>query len=75
MKPKRIKPIPTPPALAEISGNDRNLLTNAYKTGLIIGWRHESERGYRLTLGDRRDEYVEITKLSSYLDRLRKIAS
>jgi len=75
MKPKRIKnTIPTPPALAEISGNDRDLLTNAYKTGLITGWRHDRERGYRLTLGDRRDEYVEITKLSSYLEKLRKSA-
>ena len=73
MKPKRIKnTIPTPPALAEISGSDRNLLINAYKTGLIVGWRQDRERGYRLTLGDRRDEYVEVTKLSSYLERLRK---
>ena len=75
MKPKRIKnTIPTPPALAEISGNDRDLLTNAYKTGLIAGWKQDSERGYRLTLGDRRDEYVEITKLSHYLEKLRKSA-
>ena len=76
MKPKRIKDtIPTPPALAEISGNDRGLLTNAYKTGLIVGWKQDRERGYRLTLRDRGDEYVEITKLSSYLERLGKRAS
>jgi len=76
MKPKRTKAtIPTPPALAEISGNDRDLLTNAYKTGLIFGWKRDSERGYRLTLGDQRDEYIEIAKLSSYLERLRKGAS
>ena len=76
MKPKRIKStVPTPPALPEISGNDRDLLTNAYKTGLIFGWKHDRERGYRLTLGDQRDEYVEMTKLSSYLQKLRKGAS
>jgi hypothetical protein len=55
----------------EISGADRDLLTHAYKAGLILGWKHDSERGYRLTLGDRRDEYVEMTKVSSYLEKLR----
>ena len=76
MKPKRTKKtILTHPPLAEISGSDRDVLTHAYKTGLIVGWRHDSERGYRLTLGDRRDEYVETTKLTSYLEKLRKSAS
>ncbi len=76
MKPKRTKAA-TPPAqpLAEMSGSDRDVLTNAYKTGLIVGWSRDSERGYRLTRGDRRDEYVEIAKLTTYLDKLRKIAS
>ena len=75
MRQKRIKnKIPAPPTLVEMSGNDRDLLTKAYKTGLIFGWRQDRERGYRLTLGDRRDEYVEITKLSSYLEKLRKSA-
>ena len=75
MKPKRRKDaIPAPPPLPEISESDRTGLTNAYKTGLIVGWRRDRERGYRLTLGDRRDEYVEITKLTSYLERLRKSA-
>lgn len=75
MKPKRRKhTIPAPPPLPEILESDRTGLTNAYKTGLIVGWRRDSERGYRLTLGDRRDEYVEITKLTSYLERLRKSA-
>ena len=76
MKPKRTKnTIPAHPPLADISGSDRDVLTHAYKTGLIVGWKRDIERGYRLTLGDRRDEYVEITKLTSYLDRLRKAAS
>ena len=75
MKPKRTKTA-TPPAepLAEMSESDRDVLTNAYKTGLIVGWSRDRERGYRLTLGDRRDEYVEIAKLSHYLEKLRKSA-
>ncbi len=70
MKSKRPLKIPPPP-LPEISGPDRDLLKNAYKAGLILGWKHDLEHGYRLTLGDQRDEYVENTKLSSYLDKLR----
>jgi hypothetical protein len=75
MKPKRTKAAAAPPPLAEMSGTDKTVLANAYKTGLIMGWSRDSERGYRLTLGDRRDEYVEIAKLATYLDKLRKIAS
>ena len=75
MRQKRTKvKVPVPPTLAEMSGKDRDLLTKAYKSGLIVGWRQDSERGYRLTLGDRRDEYVEIAKLSHYLEKLRKSA-
>ena len=74
MRPKRTKAAPPIPAL-EISGSDRTLLTNAYKSGLIVAWRHDRERGYRLTLGNQRDEYVEISNLPSYLDRLRNNAS
>ncbi len=69
MKSKRPLTTPPPP-LPEISGLDRELLKTAYKAGLILGWKQDRERGYRLTLGDRRDEYVENTKLSSYLDKL-----
>ena len=76
MRAKRTKDAtPTPPPSAEAPGPDRELLTGAYKAGLIVGWRHDRERGYRLTLGNRRDEYVEMAKLSSYLERLRKVAS
>ena len=73
MKSKRTKePIPTSPPAVEISQSNRDLLADAYKTGLIVGWRNESERGCRLTLGDRRDEYVEVAKLAGYLESLRK---
>lgn len=70
MRPKRQLPIPAAP-LPEVSGPDRDLLTSAYKAGLILGWKQDPDRGYRLTLGNQRDEYVENTKLSSYLDKLR----
>jgi hypothetical protein len=76
MKAKRPKvPAPTASPLDEVSPAERDLLTRAYKTGLIVGWRRDTERGYRLTLGDRRDEYVEIAKLTSYLVRLAKGAA
>jgi hypothetical protein len=70
MRPKRPLPIPPSPP-PEISGPDRDLLANAYKAGLILGWKQDRDHGYRLTLGNQRDEYVENTKLSSYLDKLR----
>jgi hypothetical protein len=73
MRAKRTKStIPAASPVVEISGQDRELLTNAYKTALIAGWKYDGERGYRVTLGNRRDEYVEIAKLSTYLERLRK---
>ena len=78
MKAKRTKattPGSPPPPLAEMSGADREVLARAYKTGLIAGWSRDSERGYRLALRDSRDEYVEIAKLTSYLEKLRKTAS
>ena len=67
--------IPDASPLGETPGADRDLLTHAYKAGLIVAWRHDRDRGYRLTLGNRRDEYVEMTKLSSYLARLVKASA
>jgi hypothetical protein len=63
---------PPPPVISEF---DQAALTNAYKTGLILGWKRDSERGYRLTLEDQRDDYVEIAKLTSYLEKLAKHTS
>ena len=60
----------TPPT-PEISGSDRALLVSAYKAGLIAGWKHDRERGYCLSLGNHRDQYVEVTHLSGYLEKLR----
>jgi hypothetical protein len=70
MKAKRAKAT-TPAPSPEMSGTDRDLLTSAYKTGLIAGWRQDRERGYRLTLANQRDEYVEVSRLSSYIATLR----
>jgi hypothetical protein len=61
----------TAPPIPEITGSDRALLTGAYKAGLIVAWRHDPERGVRLTLSDQRDTYVAVSALSSYLDGLR----
>jgi hypothetical protein len=76
MKAKRAKAsAPKAAPVDETSQGERDVLTHAYKTGLIMGWKRDIERGYRLTLGDRRDEYVESAKLTSYLERLSKGAA
>jgi hypothetical protein len=58
--------------LPEISSSDRHLLSQAYKIGLITGWKRDGG-GYRVTHGDRRDEYVATTDLGSYLERVRAV--
>ncbi|HEV8438996.1 MAG TPA: hypothetical protein VGT40_12945 [Methylomirabilota bacterium] len=65
---KRELPVPAPPG--QISSSDLAELTNAYRTGRIVGWRRDSERGYRVTRAGRPDDYVEVSKLSSYLQGL-----
>jgi hypothetical protein len=57
-----------------MSGGDRDLLTSAYKTGLIAGWRQDRERGYCVALGNQRDEFVEVADLPRYLEKLRAAA-
>jgi hypothetical protein len=70
MRAKRTKETSHP--VPEITAGDRTLLTDAFKTGLIVAWRLDPARGYRLTLNDQQDRYVEIAQLSSYLDGLRR---
>lgn len=71
MRPKRTKDVlPAIPHPVDCSTTDRALLTDAYKAGLIVAWKRDAERGYRLTFGNRPDEYVEVTKLTRYLERL-----
>jgi hypothetical protein len=71
MTRKRTKVV-TPPAPAPVDtpAMDREALIAAYKTGLITAWKHDGERGYRLTMSGRQDEYVEAAKLAKYLGRL-----
>src|SRR5262249_38764376 len=65
---KSLLPVPAPPE--EVSSADLTALTNAYKAGLIVGWRRDTDRGYRVTRAGQPDEYVEISKLASYLEKL-----
>ena len=67
-------PIPVRPDPVEISTSDRDVLTGAYKAGLIVAWKRDVERGYRLSFAGRPDEYVEVTKLTTYLERLKSVA-
>jgi hypothetical protein len=62
--------VPGLPAPVECSTADRAALTGAYKAGLILAWKRDAERGYRLSLAGRPDEYVEVTKLTRYLEKL-----
>ena len=60
--------VPLPP---EVSADDRTVLTAAYKAGLILAWKRDSERGYCLRLAGRLDEYVEVNQLTKYLEKLK----
>ena len=68
---KRTKTVtPELPQPVECSTSDRAGLIHAYKTGLIVAWKRDAERGYRLTFADRPDEYVDVPKLARYLEKL-----
>lgn len=70
MRLKRTKVrVPGPVEPEEISTSDRAVLAGAYKAGLIMGWKRDAERGYRLTFAGREEAYVEVTKLASYIER------
>jgi hypothetical protein len=74
-KPKRKKDsAPAAPPAGEVSGDDRLVLTGAYKSGLIVAWKRDTERGYCLTLAGRSDEYVDVDKLAHYLAKLKAAA-
>ncbi len=62
----------TPQALpsVDVPAPDRAALIAAYQAGLITAWKHEGERGYRLTTRGHQDDYVEVAKLGKYLERL-----
>jgi hypothetical protein len=71
MRAKRTKDVvPALPVPVECSTSDRAVLADAYKAGLIVAWKRDAERGYRLTFAGRADEYVEVAKLTRYLEKL-----
>ncbi len=71
VRPKRTKAVlPAPLDPVECPPGDRAVLIGAYKAGLIVAWKRDAERGYRLTFAGRPDEYVEVTKLTRYLEKL-----
>jgi hypothetical protein len=75
MPAKRKKDLlPPPPPPQEVPGDDRIVLTGAYKAGLILAWKLDSARGYCLMRSGRPDEYVEVGKLTRYLDKLKGTA-
>jgi len=71
MKSKRVKAGTVPPRPGEVTASDREALTEAYRSGLITAWKRDDERGYRLTLSDSREEYVDVAKLTGYLEVVR----
>jgi len=56
---------------AEVSAEDRTTLTGAYKAGLILAWKLDIEHGYCLTLPGRPEEYVQVGRLTQYLEALK----
>jgi hypothetical protein len=71
MTRKRTKVVALPiPAPVDMPPADRAALIAAYQAGLITAWKHEGERGYRLTMSGHQDEYVEPAKLAKRLGRL-----
>jgi hypothetical protein len=75
MSPKRKKDAAAvAPPVGEVSGDDRLVLTGAYKAGLIQAWKRDNERGYCLSLAGRSDEYVDVDKLAQYLAKLKAAA-
>jgi hypothetical protein len=70
VRKRKLAAVPAPPAPGEIAANDRAALVRAYKAGLIVAWKRDAERGYRLTFAGRPDEYVEVAKLTASLQKL-----
>jgi hypothetical protein len=62
--------VPTAAVPVDISTADRAALIAAYQAGVIAAWKHDGERGYRLTTPSGQDDYVEVTKLTKYLEKL-----
>ena len=75
MARKSVRVPATPPQQPfEVSDTDRDALIGAFKAGLITAWKHDGERGYRLTRAGTGDEHVEASKLVTYLGKLKATA-
>jgi hypothetical protein len=75
MTAKRKKEVPAAPAVvAEVSGDDRVLLADAYKAGLILAWKLDAARGFCVSRVGRADEYVDVDQLTRYIAKLRSAA-
>ena len=59
--------VPAPAPAEEVSSGDRAGLVEAFKAGLIVSWKRDAERGYRLTRAGGVDEYVEVANLAKHL--------
>jgi hypothetical protein len=68
------KVVQEPAAVVDMSASDRAALIAAYQAGIISAWKHDGERGYRLTVPGRVDDCVDPAKLTSYLEKLRGVA-
>ena len=62
--------VSAPPVPIEVSTADRTALIAAYQAGVISAWKRDGERGYRLTIPGRQDDYVDVPKLAKYLEKL-----
>ena len=72
MRAKRKNAVPaSPPVVAEVSEDDRIVLTRAYKAGLILTWRLDATRGYCVSRVGQADQYVDAGELTSYVAKLR----
>jgi hypothetical protein len=58
-----------------ITESDKQMLVTAFQAGLITAWKYDNERTFRLTLRDKRDENVDVAKLTSYIEGLRRTAA
>jgi hypothetical protein len=70
MRRKRTKDVVPQAPSVDTPAMDREALIAAYQAGLITAWKDDGERGYRLTVSGRQDEYVEPSKLVKHLERL-----
>jgi hypothetical protein len=75
MGTKRTKEaVPSAPVPSEITASDREALIAAYQAGVIASWKRDAERGYRVSITGRPDDFVEDSKLIKYLAKLRGAA-